>query len=258
MTGPKILTFDIERCPHLSWHFGTRDVRITPVQNVSPSRTVCWAAKWRDGKRVLFHGEWEDSREAMLQGIRDLLDEADVVVGYNSDNFDIPVLRWEWEQEGIPQPSPFVSVDLYKVIRREFKTAPFNSTLAYITNKLSLTGKLEMGGYYELWASIANPDDPNHQRNLARFRRYNKRDVLTTEELFDVLEARVQNIPSTALYAVPERPAEVPPCPRCPDGGRPTRQGYKRTKVRRYPQFQCQVCGRWFSDTRSEMGVPSS
>ena len=89
MTGPKILTFDIERCPHLSWHFGTRDVRITPVQNVSPSRTVCWAAKWRDGKRVLFHGEWEDSREAMLQGIRDLLDEADVVVGYNSDNFDI-------------------------------------------------------------------------------------------------------------------------------------------------------------------------
>jgi DNA polymerase elongation subunit (family B) len=258
VTGPKTLTFDIERCPHLSWHFGTRDVRIGPGQNVIPSRTICWAAKWRDKRTVMFHAEWEDSHRDMLQGIRDLLDEADVVVGYNSDNFDLPVLRWEFQQAGIEPPSPFVSVDLYKVIRREFKSAPFNSTLAYITNKLSLSGKLETGGYYELWASISNPDDPNRPRNLARFRRYNKRDVVTTEELLDVLESRVLNIPSVALYA-PEVPSvEIPPCPRCEDGGRPTRQGYKRTKLRRYAQYQCQACGRWFSETRSEMGVTTS
>jgi hypothetical protein len=119
MTGPKILTFDIETSPHLSWHFDTRNVFVNAIQNVQPSRVICWAAKWHDRNTVMFQSEVESTHMGMLHGIRDLLDQADVVVTYNGNGFDIPRLRWEFQQVGIPQPSPFVSVDLYNVPDRE-------------------------------------------------------------------------------------------------------------------------------------------
>lgn len=258
MNAPRILTFDIETSPHLSWHFDTRNVFISAIQNVQPSRIVCWAAKWHGRNTVMFQSEVEGTHIGMLHGIRDLLDQADVVVTYNGNGFDIPRVNWEFEQCGIPAPSPYVSVDLYNVVKKEFRSAPFSRSLDYVTKNLSLTGKLAHEGYFHLWLAMNGEDEKKARRAWNVFRRYNKRDVVTTEELFDLLESKITTIPAIGLFAEELPSLEIPDCPRCPDGGRPTRQGYKRTKTRRYARFQCQACARWFSQTRSEMGVNST
>lgn len=256
MTGPRILVLDIETGPHVCYSWSTYKTTIFPDQVKEPGRTICWAAKWLDEKPVSFKSEYHDSYQQMLHGIRLLLDQADVAVAYNGDRFDIPRLNQQFRLNGIPYPSPFVKVDLYKVIKK-LEVWPFHK-LGWITSELGMSGKLDAGGML-LWRACLGDFGEDAQRKAwVKMRRYNKRDVVTLEELFHEYRADITNIPATGLFAPEVEAAVIPPCPVCEDGGRPTRQGYKRTKTRRYPQYQCQNCARWFSDNKSDMGVPGA
>lgn len=253
MNGPKVLTLDIETSPHKSWHFDTFRVNISPQQIIEPSRIVCWAAKWQWKKNILFHDENQTSHSDMIESIVHLIDEADVVVTYNGDGFDLPWIDWERKLWDIPKPSPFVSVDLYKVVRRSFRNAPARRSLDYITRRLSLTGKLQHEGYFPLWLAMSGNDGTEARKAWNTFRKYNKQDVFTTEELYYVLHDEITNMPHLALFNE-EAPTSSLSCPACLST-RITRQGYKRTKTRRYPQYKCSDCGKWFSQTRSDMGT---
>lgn len=250
--GPKILTLDIETSPNLSWHFDSWKVDIRPIQNVQPSRIICWSAKWADKSRVLFHSELQDSHSAMLDHIAGLMDEADVVCTYNGDNFDLPRLRWAFEQWGVAKPSPSVSVDLYKVVKREFKGAPLSKSLAYITDQLQLTGKLEVGGYFPLWLAMSGTDPDAARKAWRLFTRYSKRDTLTTDELRIRLSPYITNLPALSLYSDDE--LDAPVCPAC-NSDNYQRRGSAFTKTRKYPRYQCQDCGKWFKGVRSEKGA---
>lgn len=117
MTQPKILLFDIETSPILAWTFSLFKTTIGINQIQEGPRVICWSARWvgAKGTTVMFDSEYKSDPVDMLRNIRDLLDEADVVVGYNSDGFDIPWLNREFLRFGIDLPSPFQPVDLYKL-----------------------------------------------------------------------------------------------------------------------------------------------
>lgn len=259
MTGPRILTLDIETSPALVWTFDLRNVNIGIHQIAEPTRMISFAAKWRGDKRVIFFSEWADGTETMVRAAHALLDQADVVVTYNGDNFDIPhinreieLLNVELNREGDFPPlldySPFVSVDLYKVCKKHQRW--MSHKLAYITEQLELSGKLRHEGF-ELWLKVL-AGDPKARRDMTR---YNKRDVVTTEELFDHMRSKITNLPQSTLYddcvPDPDRPVCPPPC----GSTNVQRRGFARTKTRRYPRFQCQECGRWLRGTRSDKGA---
>lgn len=258
MPEPKILVFDIETSPHLSWHFNTRNVNIRPDQIKQPTRMICWAAKWVGEKRVYFGSEYHHDRPTMLLMLWSLIDEADVTVTYNGDNFDIPHVRREFHQAGLPDPSPFISVDMYKVIKKREKWA--SHQMGYITRELGLQEKLSHNGF-EMWREAMGDFGEDRQRKAWNLmRRYNRQDLKPTEDLFNEYLPVIPNLPAAGLWT-PPGPAdpELPPCPN-PLCVQPhvTRQGFRRTKTRRYPQFQCQGCGKWFSQNRSESGVTAS
>lgn len=248
-----MLVLDIETSPHKCWSFQTYKTTIYPDQVIEPSRAISWSAKWHGEKPVHFMSEYHDSYLQMLHGIRLLLDQADVAIAYNGDRFDIPRLNQQFRLNKIPYPSPFVKVDVYKVIKK-IEVWPFHK-LGWITEDLGLSGKTDPGGMIHWRECLGDFGEERQRKAWNRMRRYNKRDVVTLEELFDEYRADITNIPAVDLFGPEAEAAVVPPCPACVDGGRPTRQGYKRTKTRRYPQYQCQNCGRWFSDTRSDMGT---
>lgn len=255
-TGPRILILDIETSPHKSWHFDTFRVNINPNQIIEPSRIVCFAAKWRGKKQIIFQHEGQTTHSDMVEHMVRLLDEADIVVTYNGDEFDLPWIEWERKLWGIPKNSPFISVDLYKVVKKNFKRGPARRSLDYITSQLELTGKLHHEGYFPLWLAMTGSDLQAAERAKRIFRRYNKRDVFTTEELLEALWDDVTNIPHLALFD--DDVEDVPLCcPVCMSFNF-SRQGYRRTKTRRYPRFQCNDCGKWFSQNHSDMGVTSA
>lgn len=248
MSNRKVLTIDIETSPHLCYSFQTRNVFIQPVQILEPTRMLSFAAKWEHKPGIEFHSEFDFVDEAilpmahqeMVQRAFDLLDEADVVVGYNSDNFDLRHLRREFRLAGLGQPSPFASVDLWKVIKKEEEW--LSHKLAYITERYHLTGKMDNDGW-PLWIGCL-AGDPKFWRQM---RRYNKRDVVTTEELKQAVHDLV-SMPALALFD--DEPILEGHCPICREQAQ--RRGYAYTKTRRYPRFYCPTDKKWFRGNRSD------
>lgn len=254
--GPRVLTLDIESSPHLCWSFQTWKTNISPIQIVEPTRMLCFAAKWLDSKKVHFHSEFdgegvdEYNHGLMVQEAWDLLDEADVVVTYNGDRYDLPHLNREFLLAGLKAPSPYASVDLYKVMKRE--TIFASHKLSFITQQLSLSGKLENSGF-GLWLNVLSDDPEVAAKAWREMTRYNKRDVVTTEEAFLEVRHLVKNMPSVSLFEGGDFTG--PHCELCGSTDL-VKQGFKYTKTRRYQQYRCNGCGSWFRDTRSDKSTP--
>lgn len=251
----RVLTIDIETAPHLCYSFNVWNTNISPVHIVEPSRMLSFAAKWEDSNRVMFESEFdfktewnylspirEDMHAGMVQRAWDLLDEADVVVTYNGDRFDLRRLGQEFRLAGLGQPSPFASVDLYKVIKREEEW--LSHKLSYITERYHLTGKLEAGVNFSLWRGCME-GDPKSWRLM---RRYNKRDVVTTEEVFHEVSDLPMLLPALVLFD--DEPILEGHCPVCREQGQ--RRGYAYTKTRRYPRYYCVADKKWFRGNKSD------
>lgn len=250
MSDRKILTLDIETKPALVWTFSSKPQFISPDHIKEPDGMISWAAKWENDKKVHFRSEYHDDHPTMLTTLHALMDEADAIVTYNGDNFDFPHIYREFELAGITDPAPYVSVDLYKVLKK--KERWFSHKLAFITSQLQLSGKLEHTGF-QMWLDVMGENGPDAQRRAwALMRRYNKRDVVTTEELFHRVLRHVTNLPSGLLYAEEIDPNRVY-CPNC-ESGWVQRRGWQAAKSRRYPRYQCQDCGKWFKGNKSEGG----
>ena len=75
---------------------------------------ICFAGKFIGENNT--SSQWTHTREDMLLGIRDLLDEA--VVTYNGDRFDLPKMMGEFALAGIKPPAPVTSIDVLKKFGR--------------------------------------------------------------------------------------------------------------------------------------------
>lgn len=239
--GPRILTIDIETLPGLFYGFSLRQNYIGINQLHTPDRMGCFAAKWYREPKVHFYSEFHHGRAVMLDKLFDLMDEADVVSTYNGDNFDLPWIQRELHPR-IPAPS--VSVDLYKVGKKNFRY--LSHKLAYITEQLNLSGKMGHEGF-ELWVKC-HAGDPKAWNVM---RRYCKQDVVTQDELLTEFLPYVKNMPAASLFD------ESLPALSCDTCQSPSlqRRGWRRTKTRRYPRYQCQNCGHWMSGTHSDLGA---
>jgi hypothetical protein len=164
------------------------------------------------------------------------------VVTYNGDHFDIRHLRREFRLAGLGQPSPFASVDLYKVIKREEEW--MSHKLAYITERYKLTGKLEAGVDFSLWRGCMDGD----LKSWRLMRRYNKRDVVTTEEVFHEVSDLPMKMPALALFD--DEPILEGSCPICRQQGQ--RRGYAYTPTRRYRRYYCVADKKWFRGNKSD------
>lgn len=218
-------------------------------QIIEPTRVISWAAKWYGSDKVLFMSEYHHGREAMLRRMHELLNEADIVIHFNGDTFDVPHLRREFKQLGLPPFSPFQTIDLYKVAK---KTMYFPSyKLDYIAQALSVGAKVVHSGF-DLWIHCIEDspaDDPNRQRRAwALMRKYNKGDVVITEDLYTELRPYIPNHPHVGLYLDLGEDC----CDACGSTDL-VREGYAYTKIGRYPRFHCRDCGKWGRSKKADL-----
>lgn len=230
----KILILDIETTPHLSWHWRRWNENIPPSFTVEESRVLCWAAKWYGKKKIHFAGEWQDGSLNMLTRMWSLMDEADVIIGYNSRRFDVKRLNADFLRAGLGQPSPFQQVDLLQQVKKHFAFS--SNKLQSILLELGLEGKAETGGM-TLWMDVM----AGSREAKSAMKAYNKTDVVRTEELYDTIRGWIDPHPNWGLY-VDDLGSDNPTCPNC--GGHNMRRHKKRpTKVGLYQQWQCHDCG---------------
>jgi len=233
----KILLLDIEWKPATAYVWRMWDENISPDQLIDHGGMLCFCAKWSGSKDFLFFSEWEDGREGMAQAALDLLNEADAVVTYNGDRYDLPKILGEILLAGLTPPPPVTSIDVLKTVK---KMGFVMNRLAYIGPLLSVGGKVKHEGF-NLWKDVMN----GKETAKAKMRRYCIQDVRLLEKLYQRVRPFIKNHPHMG--------ATKKECGACGSNHVQSR-GYRRTKHYRIQRVQCQSCGAWQEGVRSKVG----
>ena len=233
----KILVLDIETRPAQAFVWRAFKENISPDQVIDGGGVLCFGAKWFGAKETFFYSAWEHGHEAMIKAAHDLLSEADAVVTFNGDRFDIPKLTGEFVLEGLPPVPPLTSIDTIKTVK---KLGFLMNRLAYIGPLLKVGQKIKHEGF-DLWVKVLD-DDAAAQR---RMQRYCVQDVKLTEKLYRKLRPFIKNHPhlgttgSTACGACGSHKVQS--------------RGYRRTKAFRIQRLHCQSCGSWHDGKREKI-----
>ena len=154
---PVILFFDIETLPLKSfiWQPGTQYVG---HKNLCPSHSmwglICIQYAVDDGPVKVLRYDKHNGTQGMIEAFDKLVAKADIVLGKNSDRFDIKMLNAMRALLKIP---PIVgwekyTEDLEKQMRRYFRLP--SQSLDYISKQLGVGGKVSME--MKDWVNISN------------------------------------------------------------------------------------------------------
>lgn len=247
----RVLLTDIETSPTVVATWGLHNQNMGIGQIREHPRIMGIGYKWLgDGKRARFISEYHQSREEMLGTIRNLLHEADAVVTYNGKNFDEPWILGELAREGFEVPSPWKSIDLFKVGKSSYRFV--SHKLDYLSQALLADKKVSTGGF-QLWVDCLWSEDEEVKRKAwSLMRRYCIHDVDLLEPLFLLMRPY---LPATINLAAMGGNFDVV-CPVC-ESSHIQRRGNAVKGQRRYPRFQCQECGKWFSQNKMNEGESS-
>ena len=129
MGAIKLLTLDIECSPNVGHIWGLWKQTVSLNQLMESGSVISFAARWHGTKKVLFYSDFHSGHGVMVQAAHDLLSEADAVIHYNGNSFDMPWLHTEFLLAGMPPPRPYKNVDLLLAVRKKFR---------FVSNKTGL------------------------------------------------------------------------------------------------------------------------
>jgi DNA polymerase elongation subunit (family B) len=234
----KILLLDIETAPSLGYVWGKYDQNV--IRFLQDWYILSFAYRWFDTDQPIVCKALPDypnykrnkrDDKALCQDLWDLLNEADIVVAHNGDNFDIKKINARLVLHGIPPPAPYKTVDTLKLARKHFK---FDSNrLNDLARVLGLGEKVRI--HADNWNDCMNGD----MKAWAIMKEYNPHDIVLLEGLYVLLRAWGSH-PDVALIA--GHPGDCPTC----GSDRVQRRGLIHLKTRSYQRLNCQACGSWF------------
>ena len=244
--APKILVFDIETAPCLSYHWGLWQQNIGLSMMVRDWAVISWSAKWVGEDKVMY----EDCREhfdgsassiheeiddrGILEGIWKLLDEADMVVTQNGKKFDVKKLNARFLTNGMKPPSSYKHIDTLQIAKRHF--AFTSNKLEFMTDKFCKKyKKLKHGKFpgFELWkqCQLGNAEAWDEMEE------YNMYDVLSLEELVFILAPWSNTLPSLDVYH--DGLDNVCFC----GHSEWEHDGYAYSNLSKFDRFKCTNCG---------------
>lgn len=237
--GPKVLIFDIETAPIIGYVWGLYDQNVAINQIKADWHVLSWAAKWLESDKVMYRDQRkakriEDDRE-LLQGIWDLLDEADIVVTQNGKEFDVKKLNARFIIQGFKPPSSFKHIDTLKLAKKHFGFT--SNKLEYLSKTLNKNHKKlserKFAGF-DLWRECL----AGNLEAWKEMEAYNRLDVLSLEELYKRLIPWDSTI-NFSLYH--EGTEHVCTC----GSTRLHKRGYELTATGKFQKYQCLDCGKW-------------
>lgn len=232
----KILVLDIEWSPAKAYVWRMWDENISPAQLIDPGGLLCFCAHWVGSKEFIFLSDWKNGKNTMAAALRNLLDEADAVVTYNGDRYDLPKIRGHLMLEGEKPFAPPTSIDLIKTVK---KFGFVMNRLAYIAPLLKVGNKMKHEGF-DLWKSVLAGDT----KAQGRMEKYCIQDVKVTAALYQKIKGFILDHPHMG-NAKNE-------CGNC--GSKHIHlRGFRRTKMFKIQRLQCVDCGAWSTGTRSKV-----
>ncbi len=239
MSGPRVALFDIETAPTRGWVWTNYEANL--IGTDKDWYMLSFAFMWLGEKKITTHAlpdfaGYRSNKEcdkALIKKLWEVFDEADILVGHNSKQFDTKKANARFLVNGLRPPSPYKQIDTLQIARSRFKFG--SNKLADLGVALGVGTKLPHTGAH-LWFSCMAGDP----KSWALMKRYNARDVELLAAVYSKLAAWCPNHPNMNLYDDGER------CPTCRSDNVQKRGLMVRLNSRRQ-RMHCQACGNWFS-----------
>jgi len=253
----RIVTFDVENFANLlySWQTKTYNSRWNAAGVEMPWHILCFAYKWYGEKTQVvslrqFKGykpfitrrkdgvffRFPNDRPVM-EVLWKILDEAQVVVGWNSKRFDVKKVNARFIALGMKPPSPFLQID---VMQEKKKITASNSNKLDDTGEEWGTGRKLPHQGWPLWMGCAEGDP----KAWSKMERYNIQDVILTEKNYLVIRPWMKNHPN--LNVLNNTPRG---CPACGKVGTLRVKKYIPAGLRTRVQYYCRLnkggCGKY-------------
>lgn len=234
---PKVLLWDIETSLMLASVFQLKTDYINYNNIIQDWHIISGAWKWEGEKKIHSvsvldnKNKHMDNDKFVVQTLRDVVAEADVIVHHNGDHFDLKKLNTRIIKHRIaPLDNKLVTVDTYKHAKRTFNFT--SNRLDYLGIFLGVGEKIhnEPG----LWLGALKGD----KKAIASMVKYNIGDIVLQEAVYSCLKPYINHIPTNQITA--DREA----CPSCGSDGL-TSKGYRRTVSNTFQRFQCNKCGHY-------------
>ncbi len=227
----KILAWDLELTPLTvySWSLWPNFIPIQQIEK--PQEVMCFGARWYGQTKVHFKSTHHHGKQAMLDHIWQLLDEADAVMSWNGEGFDSKHIRREFIENGMAPPSPYVEIDLMKVAKKQFKF-PSNK-LDYVSQTLGVGKKIQHEGF-QLWLDCMD----GKKSAWKTMKEYQFQDVNLLIELYEKMKPWIDNHPNINVGI-----DDGDKCIACGSDS-VQKNGVRMTRVGQYVRYRCANCGK--------------
>ena len=233
----RVLVIDIEWQPALAYVWRMWKENIQPDMLIDHGGMLCFCAHWEGTNEYMFYSKWEHGEKGMAEAALELLEQADAVVTYNGDKYDLPKITGEIVLAGLEPPPPVPSIDLIKTVKK----FGFNmNRMAYIAPRLGVGAKMKHEGF-TLWKSVMDGDEKAQER----MKRYCIQDVRITSRLYSRIRPFIKNHPHLDASSLTR-------CPSC-NSPRNQKRGWKVARMFRTQRHKCTNCGHWFLGRREKI-----
>lgn len=193
----RVLIYDLETSRVLAdiWGTGKQFVSHDSLHEQPRIITAAWkwlgedkvyTESWEDIKAENTHdydtGGWGDDKKLVERMVK-VYNEADLVIGQNSDKFDNKILAHRSMVHGLEPLNRYIkSLDLYKSSRKFFRTPSYS--MDYTCKVLKVTKKRSHEGI-SMWRNAQYHKDPEVRRKAVEsMEKYNIGDILSTEAMY--------------------------------------------------------------------------
>jgi len=233
MKKPKILFYDIETSPNLAYVWGKYKQDVIAFKE--ERQILSFAYKWQGQKtvKVVSNRNTFKTDKQLVNVLATLLQEADIVVAHNGDNFDRKIVKTRMLYWGLKPLKINCSVDTLKAARSYFN---FNgNSLNDLARYLNLGEKLANPGI-SLWIRCMEGDP----KSWSLMEKYNKQDVVILEKLYDKLAPWIENHPNVAKLLGKDKTLFCPLC----SSVNTQKHGFRVTNQVKQQRHICLDCGK--------------
>lgn len=233
---------DIETCPldTYCWGIWEQNVGLDQIKTEWSILSVAYKNILHPKVRCLDTGGRGPGRvrddKDLLRELREVLDRADIVVTQNGVAFDMKKINARLLMHGFKPYSPVKVIDTCLVAKKHF--AFTSNKLEWLSTHLTPAKKSKHRKFpgFELWSECLK-DNP---AAWAEMRKYNKLDVVATEQLYLKMRPWIEGHPNLGAYMEGN---EIR-CPKC--GSTNVRSnGMRYTQSGEYRRFICADCHGW-------------
>lgn len=172
----------------------------------------------------------------VLKALHKIMSEADIIIGHNSDAFDLPKINHKFIKYGLPPIEKKITIDTLKLAK---KNRASSNSLYYLCKVYNVPMKIELA------PGIMHAADAGDEKALNKVKLYCKGDIISGASLYFKLAPYAHNHPNLNMFNTESRLSNKKVdivCGNCnskdviKNGTRPTLAGLKQ-------KIQCNSCG---------------